>query len=114
MKIEKGVLLKCKTTTKDDVFGDVVWEVLEVGLKAPEKERVNENDGIKCIILGGSGPAARKGFTVIDSEAHVMADVAKGVTKILPATDKDVMLAAYPEKIGDSVHSGTGCFEVKM
>lgn len=114
MKIEAGVLLKVQTTTKDDVFGEVLWEVLEVGLNAPEKERAGEKDGVKCVLIGGSGPAARKGFTVIDSEAHIMADVEKKVTELLPASQKAILAAAYPENVDDGVHAGTGCHEVDM
>lgn len=112
--IEQGMLLKVKTTTKDDAFGDVVYEVTEVGLPAPEKERKGENDGLRCVIIGGSGKSARKGFVVIDSEAKVQQDVENGITEVLPASQKDVMAAAYPEHIEDPAHSGMGCFEVEM
>ena len=114
MKIEKGSLLKVTTKTMDDVFGEVLYEVQEVGLPAPEKERSGENDGVKCIILGGTGPAARKGFTVIDSEAKISQDVENGITEVRPASEKDVLKSAYPERVDDPVHSGQGCFEVDM
>jgi len=114
MKIEKGMLLKVKTMTHEDVFGDVIWEVAEVGLEAPEKERSGQMDGIKCVLLGGSGPAARRGFVVIDSESHVLADIEKKITEIIPADQKESIVAMYPERIADPVHSGTGCHEVKM
>ena len=114
MKIEKGSLLKVTTKTQDDVFGDVLWEIDEIGLPAPEKERAGENDGVRCIILGGTGPAARKGFVVIDSEARIAGDVANGITEIKPASDRDILMSAYPEKVDDPVHSGSGCFEVEM
>ena len=107
------MLLKVTTKTVDDVFGEVLYEVDEVGLPSPEKERT-ENDGLRCVIIGGSGPAARKGYVVIDSEAKVSQDVLDGITQVLPASQKDVMAAAYPEKVEDPQHQGKGCFEVDM
>lgn len=78
--IEKGALLRCQTKTRGDVFGDVLWEVVETGLPAPEADRKGQTDGIKCVMLGGSGPRARTGLTVIDSEWHVKQDIAMGIT----------------------------------
>ena len=114
MKIEKGMLLKVKTTTKDDVFGEVLWEIDEVGLPAPEEARAGKMDGIRCIMLGGTGPAARKGFVVIDSEERLAVDIANGIAKVHDEKDRDVLTSVYPEKIENPVHSGAGCFEVKM
>ena len=68
--MKKGTLLKVTTKTFEDVCGEVLYEVVETGLLAPEKERkaAGIKDGVKCVMLGGSGPAARPGWTIIDSE----------------------------------------------
>lgn len=114
--ISVGMLLRCKTTTKDDVFGTVLWEVVETGLQAPERERQDQKDGVKVVMLGGSGPKARAGFVVIDSEAHIERDIASGVTSVIPASDKDKLLKQYqPKGDGDQAsarHGGSGVVEM--
>jgi hypothetical protein len=112
--IEKGMILRCKTTTKNDTFGIVLWEVLDTGLQAPEKGRENEKDGVKVIMLGGSGPSARAGMTVIDSEAHIERDIQAGVTIIVPASQKSVMMGQIQKVAVTSTpkHGGTGVLEL--
>ena len=91
--IEKGMLLKCKTNTKNDMFGTVVWEVQETGLKAPELERADQMDGVKVIMLGGSGASAREGLVCVDSEYHIQRDIKAGITQLFSADQKDVVMA---------------------
>lgn len=91
--IEKGMILRSKTNTKNDTFGTVMWEVLEVGLQAPEKGREHCQDGVKVSMIGGSGPSAREGMTVIDSEEHIIGDIRAGTTTIIPAEQKEAILA---------------------
>lgn len=81
--LEKGTLLKTKTRTLENTFGEVVWEVVETGLKAPEKEREGQMDGVKCIMMRGTGPSARAGFSVIDSEWQIGRDIVAGITRIV-------------------------------
>ena len=90
--IEKGMFLKCKTNTKNDLFGTVVWEVQETGLKAPELERADQKDGIMVIMLGGSGPSARAGMVCIDSEWHIQRDVSSGITQIFAADQREAVM----------------------
>jgi len=80
--VNKGDCLKVKTTTKDDVFGTCYYEVVEVGLPSPEKGR-KENDGIKCVMLGGTGPSAWAGRIVHDSQMKVGMEIANGTTEVL-------------------------------
>jgi len=118
--IEKGSVLKTKTTTKDDVFGECIWRIEGTGLPAPEAHRKGKMDGVKCILLGGSGPAAkgRNGFTVIDSVEHIEADIAKGVTVVIDAAAAKEIVARYEGKTKDGKpnintrHGGTGVVEV--
>jgi len=83
--VEKGQVLKVKTTTRNDVFGTCWWEVAETGLQAPEKERrETERDGVKCVMLCGTGPSARPGYTVIDSQFRIANDIAAGICQVVP------------------------------
>lgn len=112
--IEKGTILKCKTTTKNDVFGTVMWEVVETGLQAPERGREAFKDGVKVVMLGGSGPSARAGLTIIDSEWHIEQDVRAGVTTILPNSGKDAALGQIKKASINTLprHGGTGVVEL--
>jgi len=78
-----GTVFRTQTKTKDDVFGDCIWKVAEVGLQSPEKGREAETDGVRCVLLGGSGPSARAGYEVIDSVFNINTDIARGVTFVL-------------------------------
>ena len=86
--IEKGTLLRTRTRTLNDVFGEVTWEVVETGLKAPEKEREGQTDGVRCVMLEGTGPSARKGIEVIDSELQIERDIQAGITKIVSSVEE--------------------------
>lgn len=114
--IEKGTILRSKTTTKNDMFGIVMWEVVEIGLQAPEKDRRDTcRDGVKVILLSGTGPSARPGMTLIDSEWHILEDIKAGVTTIIPPEKKDVVLGQCQRKTpsaGMPRHGGTGVVEV--
>jgi hypothetical protein len=96
--MEKGTLLKTKTKTLNDVFGEVVWEVAETGMLAPEPERKGQMDGVKCVMLGGTGPSARPGFQVLDSEARIQADIAAGITTVVPEAAKAKLMDAFRQR----------------
>ena len=85
MILKPGDFIKVKTKTLRDVFGECVYKVLEVGLPAPEKERreAGINDGVRFMMMGGTGLSARRGFRVIDSEDKVSKDIQAGITVIL-------------------------------
>lgn len=113
MNIEKGAILKTRTKTFNDVFGDVVWEVAETGLDAHDKDRPGAMDGVKCVMLGGTGPSARAGYTVYDSEFQIQRDIAAGITTVVPASEKDKALGALKGK-GGSKPCGSGVVEVSL
>ena len=116
--IEKGTVLRCKTKTFGDTFGVVLWEVVETGLQAPEKGRENQKDGVKVVMLGGSGASARSGMTLTDSEAHIQQDIDAGITTIVPADKRDAMLLSIKKTVKSAgvgnmlKHGGTGVIEV--
>ena len=102
--IQKGMLLRTRTHTLRDVFGEVLWEVAETGLDARDKDRPGATDGVKCVLLGGTGPAARAGLVVWDSECRIEADMAAGTTGIVPPEQREALLAEY----GDAKKNGRG------
>ena len=114
--ITKGTLLRVKTRTKDDVFGECLYEVVEVGLSFPGRK---VKDGVKCVILGGSGPAARRGYTVHDSVEAIERNITEGITTIVPAEQRASIVAHYEGKKPDGAprgldirHGGAGVVEV--
>jgi hypothetical protein len=118
MKIEKGMLLRVQTKTQEDVFGECMYEVTEVGLPAPEKGREGIKDGVRCTMLGGSGPAARPGFTVQDSEMNINRNIAEGITTVVAEDKREGVLAVYEDKAKDGTprsvkHGGAGCVEME-
>ena len=94
--------------------GDVLYEIVDTGLQAPERERKGKTDGVKCVMLGGSGPAARSGYTVTDSEDHIRRDMATGITSVVPESEKAAIISHYESKaqVGQPGRSMTGCMEV--
>lgn len=115
MSIQRGTVIRVQTKTRDDVFGDCMYEIVEDGLPAPEPSRAGQMDGVKCVMLGGSGPAARAGFSVIDSVFHIENDIRTGITQIVEAKEKAEALAYYNDKKLDGKPrsvSGTGCVEL--
>jgi hypothetical protein len=90
-----GMLLKVKTKTLQDVFGEVVYEIVETGLPAREPHRKGINDWVKVVMLGGSGPSARKGIVIYDSEEDIQQWIKDGIVQILPASKKAEVVAYY-------------------
>jgi len=113
--LEVGTLIRVQTKTKEDVFGDCLWELAEVGLTMKNPANPNETvtDGVKCVLLGGSGPKARPGYTVMDTEANIQANIRTGITEIVPEAQKAEIVAFYKDKAKDGTprrveHGGTG------
>ncbi len=74
------------------------------------------NDGVKCVMRGGSGAAARPGFTVMDSQTKIAADIEAGVTEVITREEAaqlvkgSTFMRKGPE---DGVaHSGSGVVEM--
>jgi len=113
--LKKGTIIRVQTRTKEDVFGDVLWEITETGLQAPEAHRKGEKDGVECVMLGGTGPSARKGYVVMDSEDAIRRNIVEGITEIIPSEKCDEVLAYYDDKAKDGTPrrvGGTGCMEI--
>ena len=115
MKLEAGMLLRVQTKTKEDVFGDVLWSIEEVDIEMKNPGNPNETvtDGVRCVLLGGSGPAARKGYVVVDTEARILNDIQVGISEIIPEEKKAEIVAHYDDKAKDGTprsieHGGAG------
>jgi hypothetical protein len=104
----KGTLLKVRTRTVGDVFGEVVWEIVETGLPAPEPHRRGISDGVRCVMLGGTGPSARKGYPVVDSEDTIRRNIAEGITEVVPPEKRQAMIDYYNAQDGKPKRVGSG------
>lgn len=72
-----GKYIKVITTTKEDVFGTVVYKITD--------KTVMTKDGIKvrCDMLGGTGPAARKNYFVYDLISSIEQNIKNKKTVII-------------------------------
>jgi hypothetical protein len=100
--ITKGMCLLAHTKTLQDVFGDVLWDVTEVGLpfkkKGPDGKFVEGVDGVKLVMACGTGPSARRGYTVVDSEENIEAKIAQGIVQNVTAEVRATLEEAYSKK----------------
>ena len=115
--LEQGTMIRVQTRTKNDVFGDCIYEIAETGLPSPEKERrdAGKKDGVRCVMLGGDGPSARKGFIVIDSMEAIKRNISEGITEIISPDKCKEIVSYYSDKSRDGTPRrivGTGCMEV--
>lgn len=84
MKLGVGTRIRTKTRTKDDVFGTVTWRVEEVGKTIRNPFGPGDvDDGVKCVLEEGAGPAAVLGYTVWDTESRIAQDVDAGIAEVL-------------------------------
>lgn len=86
MKLKVGDVFEIETKTKDNIFGKVIWTIQRVGLKIRVSPGEYANDGVKCVLVKGTGPAARPGFVVFDRESIILGNIEKGIAKILDKT----------------------------
>lgn len=108
--LKVGDCFKTKTTTKDDVFGTVVWRVESMGRKCPT---CKGNDAVKCVLVSGTGPAARPGYPVIDCLQVIEDNIRTGVSQMLDeATAKRLASSMTAAKASPNKHAGTGVVEV--
>jgi hypothetical protein len=81
--IKPGQYILVVTHTKDDVMGEVVYRCDAVGLPplVPEKDN---SPAMKFTMIGGTGPCARKGMVIYDTESNIIANFKLGISKIIP------------------------------
>lgn len=97
--LEVGQCIRVQTRTLQDVFGICFYEILEVGIKSPEPGREKEMDGIKALMLGGSGPSARPGIVLHDSWMKISAEIRSGIIEIMSKEVADKLLASTPKQV---------------
>lgn len=102
--LSKGSFIRVKTKTKDDVFGEVVYEIVETGLPC---RFCHGNDGMKCVMLGGTGPAARPDYFVRDCEKTINMNIKSGQTKIITQEQAKLFIGNMQKK-----QNGTGCLDI--
>lgn len=116
--LTKGMLIRVQTKTKNDVFGDCLYEIVEVGITMTNPANMTQTvkDGVKCVMLGGSGPAARKGYTVMDTASNIEANIRTGITEAIAQERRAEIMAYYEDKAKDGtrrrVVGSTGVVEV--
>jgi hypothetical protein len=90
--LKVGDCIRVKTKTLNDLFGEVVYRVEEVGLPCVDCKK---NDAIRFVMLGGSGPSARAGYPITDCFQRVRREVSTGVTQILNQQQAGAALKFY-------------------
>lgn len=112
--LKVGDCLRVQTKTLQDVFGVCYYEIEETNIEAPEPDRKGEMDGIKARMLGGSGPSAREGIVIHDSQHRIDIDIAAGIIEVM---DKDKAMALLsdtpkPTGVGEIARPATGVVEM--
>ena len=82
IEIKEGVYFSCQTRTQGDTFGDCIWKVIESGLNNPLTGKP-DGTGVKCKLLGGSGPAASSGRVVMDTVDSILSGIEAGTNNII-------------------------------
>lgn len=72
-----GKYIKVKTNTLDDVFGTVVYKIID--------KTIETKDGIKikCMMIGGTGPSAKKDYPVWDLENNIKEGIKNGIIEVI-------------------------------
>ena len=96
--LKVGDCLRVQTKTLEDVFGVCYYEIVETGLQAPEKGREDQTDGVKAVMLGGTGPAAREGMTIIDSQFKIGGEIAAGIIEVMDKKRALMLLRGSPKQ----------------
>jgi hypothetical protein len=108
--LEKGQCILVSTKTLEDVFGDVVYVVEEVGLRVKVGSDEKEN-GIKFRMLGGNGPSAREGICLVESWDVVEQNIKSGVTSVIDDSRAKALVEHYEGTL-DGVNRASGIVEM--
>jgi len=118
--LQIGQYVKVKTeflkgADGEDRRGEIIYRVEEVDLPFGKEE--GNKDGIRFIMIAGTGPGFFPGKKVLDNRVVVENDIKKGRTQILNDAQAEQLtkqLAAKGQEVGDMKHKGTGCIELDM
>ena len=89
MSFKKGDLIKVKTKTFNDVFGEVIYKCIR-------EDAPLANGGKGCVfeIVSGTGEGARIGFQITDTRESMEKCLASGIAQIV----NNASLPAKPQK----------------
>lgn len=77
MGVKIGDYIKVKTTTLEDVFGNCVYKITGPDIETKEGTKT------KCILLHGTGKAAKPGLVIFDSLEVIDENIKNGVTTVI-------------------------------
>jgi len=92
--MKKGQYLLVETKTKNDIFGTVLYCVDEVGLETKD----GVNDGVRLVMMGGSGSAARTGMTILDTVRELERLIREKTAQLIDASKAKAYEAKYSHK----------------
>ena len=93
--MNKGEYISVETTTINDSFGKVIYRIEETGRVCTE---CSDKDGIKAMMLGGSGPSARKGHVVTDCAKKIKREINEKRTEIISSSRAEELEKYYGAK----------------
>ena len=96
-----GTFLRVTTKTKDDVFGICFYEITDC----------LDNGSVKCVMVGGTGKAARVGYVVMDTQQKIQQDIAAGVTEVV-TKQQALRQTERSNFVDDVARPGAGCIEL--
>lgn len=115
VKVEVGNCIRVQTKTLNDVFGVCYYEILETGLPAPEAHRRGCMDGVKARMMGGSGPSAREGLIIHDSQDKIGSEIKSGIIEVMSKEKAELLLSAIEKNnlsTVDGVRPPAGVMEI--
>ena len=100
-----GKFIRVKTKTQEDVFGECLYHITGETQKDSKGNLKN-----KCILLGGSGTAARPGMVVFDELSVIEKNISDGITTLVDENDAEKLVAHYKKQadLGQTPMMGTG------
>jgi len=123
MKIEVGMYMRVDTKSprghEESGFGTCVYVVTEVGIECPEEWRKKDakgkalpadqipHDGVRCVMIGGSGPMARAGYTVVDSVAVIEKNIKDGIASMISGQEAKRLEASLRRTV-EQAHTSSG------
>jgi hypothetical protein len=107
--IKIGDCLRVKT--KDEKYGVCFYEVIEVNISFGKIK-----NGVRSVMLGGSGVNAMRGYIIMESENNIHRDIKSGITEIISKNqaEKELSSRRISRKSPDDIlnRPSKGCVEL--
>jgi len=104
--MNKGEYISVETQTVQDCFGKVIYRIEETGLDC---KQCSDKDCVKAIMLGGSGPSARNGFTVYDCAKEIQKNIKEKRTEIISSSKAEELEKYY---LAEEAKPSSGVLEI--